>query len=78
MKIITKNGLFEYQAVNPKDLSNRKNKNHFFFKRTIWIDDAHLGEMLAWIIANKVGFEACDVELYKKHFYLIQNLIEVF
>ena len=68
MKIITKNGLFEYQAVNPKDLSNRKNKNHFFFKRTIWIDDAHLGEMLAWIIANKVGFEACDVELYKKQF----------
>lgn len=68
MKIITKNGLFEYQAVNPKDLSNRKNKNHFFFKRTIWIDDAHLGEMLAWIVANKVGFEACDVELYKKQF----------
>ncbi len=68
MKIIIKNGLFEYQAQNPTDLKNRKNKNNFFFKRTIWIDDAHLGEMLAWIIANKIGFKTCDVELYKKPF----------
>lgn len=66
MKIIIKNGLFEYQAINPTDLENRKNKNNFFFKRTIWINDAHLGEMLAWIIANKIGFKICDVELYKK------------
>lgn len=66
MKIIIKNGLFEYQAINPTDLDNRKNKNNFFFKRTIWINDAHLGEMLAWIIANKIGFKICDVELYKK------------
>lgn len=65
MKIIIKNGLFEYQAKVIKNPEDRKAKNHFFFKRTTMIDDSHLGEFLAYIIANKIGFKICDVELYK-------------
>lgn len=60
-----KKGIYEYIARNPENIHDRDNHNNFFFKRTIWKEDIHIGEFLASIIGKKCGFKICDCELYK-------------
>lgn len=61
----TRNYVFEYKAKNPENCNLRDNHNNFFFKRNIFSKDLHIGDFLASIIGEKVGFKVCDATLYK-------------
>ncbi len=58
-------GVFEYKAFKPQNEEKRKNHNTFFLKRTIYVDNVHFGELISYIVAQKVGFKSCEVKLYK-------------
>ena len=58
-------GIDEYRAIIPEKNEISNNHNRFFLKRTIWTEDTHIGEILAYIIAKKNGIKVCDAELYK-------------
>ena len=57
--------IYEYGAINPHDMKNRKNHNRFFLKISKWNVDQHLGEYIGYKIAQKIGFRCCDIDIYK-------------
>lgn len=58
-------GIYEYFARIPQNEEKRNNHNNFFLKLSKWSKDQHIGEKLAEIFAKEIGFNVCDVDLYK-------------
>lgn len=58
-------GIYEFEARNPENELSRKNHNSFFLKLSKWDEEQHIAEMLGFLIAKKVGFKVCDVEMLK-------------
>lgn len=68
-------GIYEYRRKEPKNESSRKNHNGLFLKTNKWSDTLHIGELVGCLIAQKIGFKACDVELFRKH--RVRNLYDI-
>ncbi|MGN1330090.1 MAG: hypothetical protein ACI4VN_01970 [Clostridia bacterium] len=68
-------GIYEYRRKEPQNETSRKNHNGLFLKISKWSNTLHIGELVGCLIAQKIGFKTCDVELFRQH--RIRNLYDI-